>query len=127
MPDQEAPIQISETAPTTPSRARKVAVRNLFLDPNNYRFIDDPEYVQVPLARVTDADVQRRTTGFLLGEGTEGVRDLLASLRKNGWLPIDQIQVREIVRGKFLVVEGNRRVAALKYLQRRYEEAAADL
>jgi hypothetical protein len=126
MPENNTP-PASESPAATVSKTRSVALRNLFLDPNNYRFVDHEDYSQVATEQIVSEDVQRRTNGFLLGDSTEGVRDILTSLKKNGWLPIDQIQVRELSRGKYLVVEGNRRVAALKYLQRRYEENAIDL
>ena len=99
----------------------------LCLDPNNYRFVDHSDYQYVPRDHVFDADVQRRTTGFVLGRYQENVRDLLASVKANGWLDIDPILVEPRDKGRFLVVEGNRRVATLKYLQRRYEEDAIDL
>lgn len=109
------------------SVTRKVALRNLFLDPNNYRFIDQPDYVAVPDDASQDPDIQRRTTAFLLGKNSEEVRDLISSFKKNGWLAVDQIQVREIARGKYIVVEGNRRIATLKFLERRYLDSAIDL
>lgn len=126
MAEDESP-PMPEPAPAATSRSRSVALRNLFLDANNYRFVDHADYVLVQPDNIASDDVQRRTTGLLLGEGTDGVRDILTSLKKNGWLPVDQIQVRELSKGKYLVVEGNRRVAALKHLQRRYEENAIDL
>src|SRR5262249_55948038 len=85
------------------------------------------EYVHVSDEQLTAPDVQRVTTSFILGEKEENVRDLLDSFKRNGWLPVDQIQVREIGKGKYLVVEGNRRVAALKHLERRYQEGRASL
>ena len=116
-----------ETAEQMSSRRRSVPLGRLYLDPNNYRFLDHPDYRQVPPERVFDADVQRRTTGFVLGRQQENVRDLVASIEANGWLDIDPILVESGDKGRFLVVEGNRRVATLKYLQRRYEEDAIDL
>lgn len=104
-----------------------VSLKNLFLDPNNFRFIDQQEYVKVPENKITDPDVQRRTTSFILGRNNEEVKDLIGSFKKNGWLPVDQIQVRPIGQSKYVVVEGNRRVACLKLLERRYEEGAIDL
>ena len=68
-----------------------------------------------------------RTNAFLLGRNGEEASDLIASFRKNGWLPVDQIQVKEIGKSRFVVVEGNRRIAALKHLQRRYQDNAIDL
>jgi len=95
--------------------------------PNNYRFIDQPDYVPVQDDAVLDPDVQRRTNRFLIGKNSEEVRDLIASFKKNGWLAVDQIQVREITRGKYVVVEGNRRIATLKHLERRHQDTAIDL
>jgi len=45
---------------------------------------------------------------------------LLASLQQNGWLDMEPIQVRQ-VGSRYLVVEGNRRVATLKYLFDRHQ------
>ncbi len=109
------------------SNRRNISLKNLFLDPNNYRLSDHASYVKVPEERVTDKDVQRRTSVLLLGKNNANVSDLLASFRQSGYLPVDRIQVRPLGSGKFIVVEGNRRVAALKHLERSYDEAAADL
>ena len=106
---------------------RTVALSRLYLDPNNFRIVDHEDYTRVAPEDVFDADVQRRTTAIVLGRLQEQVRDLIASIRENGWLDIDPILVQEKDTRKLLVVEGNRRVATLKYLQRRHDEAAIDL
>ena len=106
---------------------RAVALARLYLDPNNFRIVDHKDYTRVDPKDVFNTDVQRRTTAIVLGRAQEQVRDLIASLRENGWLDIDPILVRENNARRLLVVEGNRRVATLKYLQRRHEEAALDL
>ena len=116
-----------ETPEQMRSRRQSVSLGRLYLDPNNFRFVDHTEYRPVPPERVFDPDVQRRTTSFVLGRQLENVRDLIASIKANGWLDIDPILVQRTEAGRFLVVEGNRRVATLKYLQRRYEEGAIDL
>ena len=116
-----------ETAEQVRSGRRSVSLSRLYLDPNNYRFVDHPDYRHVPPERVFDPVVQRRTTGFVLGRHQENVRDLIASIKANGWLDIDPILVESRDKGRFLVIEGNRRVATLKYLERRYEEDAIDL
>ena len=116
-----------ETAEQVRGRRQSVSLKRLYLDPNNYRFVDHPDYRPVPPDHVFDADVQRRTTGFVLGRGQEHVRDLIASIKANGWLDLDPVLVRREDPRRFLVVEGNRRVATLKHLQRRYEEDAIDL
>ena len=116
-----------ETAEQVRGRRQLVSLNRLYLDPNNFRFVDHPEYRRVSPEHVFDADVQRRTTGFVLGRHQENVRDLIASIKENGWLDIDPILAQRKDAGRFLVVEGNRRVATLKYLQRRYDEDAIDL
>ena len=117
-----------ETAEQMPSsRRQSLSLSSLYLDPNNLRFVDHPDYRFVPPERVFDADVQRRTTSIVLGRQQENVRDLIASIKANGWLDIDPILVQRTDTGRFLVVEGNRRVATLKHMQRRNEEGAIDL
>ena len=116
-----------ETAEQMRSKRQSVSLSRLYLDPNNFRFVDHPEYRPVPPERIFDADVQRRTTNVVLGRQQENVRDLIDSIKANGWLDIDPILVQRADTGRFLVVEGNRRVATLKYLQRRHEEGVVDL
>ena len=109
------------------SGRRTAALSRLYLDPNNFRFIDLPEYRPVAPEDAFSADVQRRTTAFILGRSQRNVQDLIVSIKENGWLEIDPILVQDKERGRYIVVEGNRRVAALKHLQRRYEEDSIDL
>lgn len=112
---------------SVPFKAEFVPLKRLFLDPNNYRFIDDADYVSVPDEKRLDAQVQKRTTGFILGDGRENVKDLIQSFSKNGWLPVDQIQAKRLPNDDYLVVEGNRRVATLKFLEQQYREKSIDL
>lgn len=109
------------------SQRRRIALQHLFLDPNNFRIVDHPEYKRIPPGEEFNADVQRRTTAFVLGRNREFVRDLIASIKENGWLDIDPILVQQGQPHRYLVVEGNRRVATLKHLQRQHEERAVDL
>lgn len=97
------------------------------LDPNNYRFIDKHGYKQVPKERLADPQVQKRTGAFLLGKNLENVKDLIASFKENGFLPVDQIQVSELPDGTFLVLEGNRRVATLKYFYEEWKTSGIDI
>ena len=100
---------------------KKVKLSQLLLDPNNYRFVDSEQYVPVPSESVADQRVQQRTRNLLLGKGQENVRDLIVSFKNNGFLDIEAIQVKDIGNKQFLVLEGNRRVATLKFLQEQYE------
>lgn len=98
-----------------PSKRITRHIDRLILDPNNYRFKDRPEYRPVELENVADPRVQQRTVNLILGKNNSNVKDLISSLTTNGFLDIDQIQVTEVGEN-FLVLEGNRRIATLKYL-----------
>lgn len=112
--------------PDYSEETRKIPLSNLYLDANNYRFIDNVEYVKVTNEKLKDALVQKRTHNFLTGKGNEGIADLISSFKANGYLPVDQIQVRALddTNTNYVVVEGNRRVCCLKYLQEKYAEGA---
>lgn len=99
-----------------------VSLENLYFDPNNYRFIDNEKYIKVDGASVLDPSVQRRTRNFILGKNSEEVDDLWRSLKKNGYLDVDQIQVQKVGETAYLVLEGNRRTATLKLLQEEQEK-----
>lgn len=98
-------------------------IDRLLLDPNNYRFIDKSDYKFVPDVELTDNRVQQRTINFILGNKQEGVKDLISSFTANGFLDIDQIQVKAIG-DKYLVLEGNRRTATLKYLWEEFKKGS---
>lgn len=106
---------------------RHYSLRNLYLDPNNYRLINEQGYSEVPESQAKDGQVQWRTSRLLAGEKNQNIRDLVDSLKANGYLPVDQIQVKQLEGGGFLVVEGNRRVAALQHLEKEYEQKFIDL
>lgn len=92
-------------------------LKNLFLDPNNYRFIDNMNYKKVADNEITDLKIQQRTRNFIEGKNRDGVKDLLSSFKSNGFLEVDMIQLKDLGNNNYLVLEGNRRVTALKILQ----------
>lgn len=118
-----------QPAPSSDGKSRRLtlALSSLYLDPNNYRFIDHDDYAEVPDAHITDEEVQRRSRRLILGPNEENVGDLVASLKQNGWLDVEPIHVRKLAERKYLVVEGNRRVATLKHLQGRWQDATGHL
>jgi len=94
-------------------------IKNLFLDPNNYRFLDNEDYQHIKDNNRFDSEIQNRTLGFL---EKDGFKDLEDSFKKNGYLPVDIIQVEEVEKNRYLIIEGNRRVATLKKLWKSYEK-----
>jgi len=102
---------------------QRISVENLFLDPNNPRFWTERTTKDVPDAKIPDDKVQTTTFSAINQHGVEELRD---SILRNGFLPLDRIVVRPIAGhdGKYVVVEGNRRLAALKSLR---QQIADDL
>lgn len=115
-----------EFAENPRGKRKRVSLSNLSLDPNNFRILDHSDYRDVKPEDVFSPRVQHRTERIILGENQENVRDLIASIKANGWLDIDQILVERRSGGN-LVIEGNRRIATLKHLQQRHKEASVDL
>lgn len=97
-------------------------LKNLFLDPNNYRFVDNDEHKFVPEKDILDQVIQKRTRNFIEGIRQENIKDLILSFKANGFLDVDVIQVKDLGGNNYLVLEGNRRVTALKFLQESYEK-----
>ncbi len=96
-------------------------IDRLLLDPNNYRFIDKNDYKFVLEDQLSDARIQQRTQSFIAGKANENIADLINSFKTNGFLDIDQIQVKSIGEN-YIVLEGNRRVSTLKYLFNQFKE-----
>jgi hypothetical protein len=118
---------INETEKSLESTRKSVSLKNLYLDPNNFRLIHETEQISVEDAQLKDKTVAKRTFRLLAGEKNQYIQDLIDSFKANGYLPVDQIQVRELDNGGYVVVEGNRRVAALKHLALEFEERGIDL
>jgi hypothetical protein len=85
---------------------------DLLLDPNNYRFQDRDDFVPAAEAKFAEPSVQARAAARLR---ETGLTELKNSILHNGFLPFERIVVR-VFGDKYLVLEGNRRVATLKWL-----------
>lgn len=103
-------------------KKRSYNLKNLYLDPNNYRFVDNSNYMKVTDTELIDDVIQRRTRNFIEGNKRENIKDLIASFKSNGFLDVDVIQVQDLGNNNYLVIEGNRRVATLKCLYEDYEK-----
>ena len=97
---------------------KNVPITALLLDPNNYRFQDAKDYVSAARGRFAEASVQNRASARLRDEG---LAELKNSIMQNGFLPFERIVVRPFDDDYYLVVEGNRRVAALKWIVQDYD------
>jgi hypothetical protein len=100
----------------------------LLLDPNNYRFHDLQGYNEVKKRnRYQETGVQQQAMRLLRDTTAFDLASLKDSIRTNGYIPVEQIVVVPYDEGdegekRYLVIEGNRRVAAVKTL---LEDSAA--
>lgn len=100
----------------TEFREEKLSHDKLLLDPNNYRYQDNPNFVYADETRFHEESVQRNAYNRLKAEET--LVQLKNSFITNGFIPVERLVVRryEFDEGKFVVLEGNRRLAALKWI-----------
>jgi hypothetical protein len=101
----------------------------LLLDPNNPRFAEQGQIDEsVPETRIAEDRVQRDALERMKATRFD-VTELRDTIKAVGYLPVDRIVVRpwgridgkEGLSNKFVVVEGNRRIAALKWLIQLHE------
>lgn len=101
--------------PTT-YNPRSVSLSQLLLDPNNYRFQDAGARSEVESTRFHEEKVQESAWKVVRDDG---VMDLKSSILSNGFLPVERIVVKLYADGDtplFVVLEGNRRLAALRWI-----------
>lgn len=94
---------------------KQVKIGQLYLDPNNPRLaIIKKEPMSVE--RVIEEGIQIRVLEDLKKHPRIGIADLLESIVANGFSTINRVVLKPLNEDKYVVVEGNRRVAALKIL-----------
>lgn len=90
---------------------------NLILDPRNPRIIPSPSnYLCGENEDFSKISVQQNVLQFL-NQPKYKIKNLENSILKNGFLDIDSIFVKKYKSGKYLVLEGNRRTAAITNLR----------
>jgi len=99
--------------------AKEIPIDQLLLDPNNYRLQDLDGFVPPAEDRYHLEQVQKATMQRL----RDSLKELQNSIMSNGFLAIERIVVTPYTHaeGKYLVIEGNRRVAALRALKEQNE------
>jgi len=99
---------------------KKAKIENLYLDPNNPRFADITNRpLMIPSHKITEQSVQEAALQRILEDRFE-VKQLKDSILGMGFLQVDRLVVTPLPgeNEKFLVIEGNRRLAAVKDLMR---------
>ncbi|GAA3278617.1 ParB N-terminal domain-containing protein [Paenarthrobacter aurescens] len=93
----------------------ELPLQHLLLDPNNFRFQDEPGFVLADEGRFAEKSVQDRAYRRIR---TENITELKNSILANGFLTVERLVVRKYGDGaSYLVVEGNRRLAALRWIK----------
>ena len=95
-------------------RMIQVKPGNLIPDQNNPRFMTHEK----DLLPVDDAVTNCDNTLTKMRNSSYQIQELKNSIQKNGWIPVDKIFVRKLKdeKGKYLVLEGNRRITAVRDL-----------
>lgn len=95
----------------------KVPLQKLLLDPNNPRFLEYHDG-RVEESDWADSGVQAQAAKRMHNGGYQ-LKELKKSIQSNGWQPVDMIFVRKVEKlpDHYVVLEGNRRVTALRELK----------
>ena len=108
-------------------REEHLPLDQLRLDPNNPRFADLDVRGAIPENRVHEDSVQERAMSRIADDRFE-VEALMESIENIGFLQMDRlVAVRLPQNDFFMVIEGNRRLAALKLLLKREASGEVDL
>lgn len=93
----------------------ETGIDNLFLDPNNPRFVS-PEWEYISEDNITNQAIQDSIAGKLISGF--GIEKLASNIRINGFLKIDRVVVKKIngTEDQYVVLEGNRRICAAKMI-----------
>ena len=99
-----------------------VPLRDILLDPNNFRFSEPGDTTSVSESRFAELKVQQAALEKLK---EESLPELKLSITENGFVPVERIVVRALPQSddgisRYVVVEGNRRTAALKLLEQEH-------
>lgn len=95
--------------------AEDIDLRNIFLDPNNPRFVGS-NWEDIPDDEIIDDSIQKQAARKLIQRYE--VEKLRSNMEINGYLPIDRVVVRKLDDSNYVVLEGNRRICAAKELAR---------
>lgn len=108
--------RVAMAALATKFKPGNLSPDHLLLDPNNPRYQGDfQDFVFVPYEQISEPLHQTRAMARLLEERF-GVRQLAESIAEVGYLPIDNLVVSPYSKEKYLVIEGNRRLAAIRLI-----------
>lgn len=91
----------------------------LLLDPGNLRLLEhvSPELLETRAEEIGTAPIQDRLLEVIREEPNFKLESLISSIRANGFLRNDHLIVAPYDGSRYLVLEGNRRVSAVKIIK----------
>jgi hypothetical protein len=90
-----------------------IQLADLYLDPNNPRFVEH-DWMYIPDDQIANEAVQDATRLRLINEFA--IEKIRMNMEINGYLPIDRVIVRKFAESMYVVLEGNRRICAAKMI-----------
>lgn len=96
-------------------------IKQLLLDPNNYRVQESSDFVRASQSRFADPTVQEKAFQRLKDQS---LLTLKGSILRNGFLEFEPLIVRPFADADpptYLVIDGNRRLSALKWIQQDHD------
>src|SRR5262245_2160334 len=102
--------------PSLPLTRKSVNLDNILLDPNNPRFLELEDWQEIPINMYHLERIQNTAFQRLDGADFAQIEDLRKSIRANGYIPLEMIVVKpyEEDDSKYVVIEGNRRITAIR-------------
>jgi len=102
---------------------KKVKLEQIYLDPNNPRF-EAPGKERVYDERIIEKEIQQEC---LQKMREIGITDLTESIKTSGFWTVDRVVLRPLDTEQYVVVEGNRRITALKTLLNSHKKGTITL
>ena len=104
-------------------KPQTVRLEQVYLDPNNPR-LEALKGEPIPDERLAESGIQQACLERLK---KFDIKALAESIRTSGFCTLDRVVLRRLDEDKYIVVEGNRRVAALKVLQEEHSKGRITL
>jgi hypothetical protein len=92
---------------------RDIKIEEILLDPNNPRYFD-LNHKRISYDKYDNERIQQQAITNLESSSNAKLDDLIMSIKENGFLQFESIVVKPYKNEKFVVIEGNRRIAAVK-------------
>ncbi len=96
---------------------KKIKLDNIYFDPDNLRYDFDFNFTKVDSLRIKNKSHQLQAQKKL----SKDIKGLIKSIVYNDFLYNERIITKKIDESSYVVVEGNRRIASLKYIEDNYD------